>query len=146
MTPSNQIPREVGGVKKWVLNTKTKLKFGFWNVRTMFEAGKLAQITKEMRRYNLNILGISDARWTDSGSIKTNTGETVLYSGRDDDRHHEGVAIILQKGIEKSLIEWKPISNRIITARFKGQHNNLTVIQSYSPTNDAKEEEKDLFL
>lgn len=126
MTASNESSREVGGTKKWVLSTKTKLKFGFWNVRTMFEAGKLAQITSEMRRYNLNILGISEARWTDSGSIKTNTGETVLYSGRDDNQHHEGVAIILQAGIEKSLIEWKPVNNRIVKARFKGQHNNLS--------------------
>lgn len=81
-------------------------------------AGKLAQITNEMRCYNLNILGISKARWTDSGSLKTNTGETVLYSGRDDGRHHEGVAIILQKVIEKSVIEWKSIHNRMIKARF----------------------------
>lgn len=77
---------------------KNKLWFGFWNVQTMFEAGKLSQITGEVRRFNLNILGISEARWTDSGLSLTNSGETVLYLGRGDDKHHEGVAIIIQKG------------------------------------------------
>lgn len=64
MTTSDESLREVGGAKKWALNTKTKLLFGFWHVQAMFEAGKLAQINSEMRRYNLNILGVSEARWT----------------------------------------------------------------------------------
>ena len=43
-----------------------------------------------MRCYNLHILGISGSRWTGSGRYRTNTGQTVLYSGRDDDQHHGG--------------------------------------------------------
>ena len=44
---------------KEVLSTKTKIRIGFWKVRTMYETGKLAQVTAEMRRYNLHILDIS---------------------------------------------------------------------------------------
>ena len=80
-----------------VMNAKCKTRIGFWNVRTMYEGGKLNQITAEMRRYNLQILGISESRWTGQGRVVTNTGETVLYSGRDDGHHSEGVAIILKK-------------------------------------------------
>ena len=86
--------------KMEVLSTKTQTRIGFWNVRTMYETGKLAQVTAEMRNYNLHILGISESRWTGSGRYRTNTGETVLYSGRDDDQHHEVVAVILRKGME----------------------------------------------
>ena len=50
--------------KREVLSAKTKTRIGFWNVRTMYEAGKLAQITAEMRRYNLHMLGVSESRWT----------------------------------------------------------------------------------
>ena len=53
--------------------------------------------------------------------MKTTTGETVLYSGREDDLHHEGVAIIMKKGMEKYLMEWKPVNSRIIQARLKGR-------------------------
>ena len=97
-----------------VLSAKTRTRIGFWNVRTMYETGKLAQVTAEMRRYNLHILGVSESRWTRSGRYRTNTGETVLYSGRDDDQHHEGVAI---KGVEKCLMEWKPINSRLMKIR-----------------------------
>ena len=35
------------------MSGKTKTRIDFWNVRTMYETGKLAQVTGEMRRYNL---------------------------------------------------------------------------------------------
>ena len=64
----------------------------------MYETGKLAQVTAEMIRYNLHIFGISESRWIGSGRYRTNTGEKLLYSGRDNDQHYEGVAVILRNG------------------------------------------------
>ena len=87
-----------------ILNAKTQTRLGFSNLRTMFETDKLAQVTSEMYRYNLHILGVSESRWTGAGRQRTDTDETVLYSGRDDNMHFEGVAIILKKRLEKSLI------------------------------------------
>ena len=98
-----------------------------------------------MRRYNLHILGISQSRWIGSGRYRTNTGETVLYSGRDDNQHQEGVAVILKKGMEKCLMEWKPINSRLMKIRMKGKHINITIIQCYAPTNDSEEESRDAF-
>ena len=54
--------------------------------------------------------------WTITGTKVTSTGETVLYSRREDGQHH-GITIILRKGIEHSLLEYKPVSNRLIEAR-----------------------------
>ena len=73
------------------------------------------------------------------------SGETVLYSGRDDELHREGVAIILKKGADRSLLEWKPIDSCLIKARLKGKQNNLTLIQCYAPTNDSEDDLKDNF-
>ena len=105
----------------------------------MYETGKLAQVTAEMRRYNLHVLGISERRWMETGRSKTVSGETVLYSGQDDELHRDGVAIILKKGADRSLLEWKPINSRLMKARLKGRQSNLTLIQCYSPTNDSEE-------
>ena len=67
MTTSDQSPWEVRGVKESLLGPKAKIRIGAWNVRTMFETSKTAQVLKEMQRYNLDILGISECRWTGTG-------------------------------------------------------------------------------
>ena len=77
--------------------------------------------------------------------MKTTTGETVLYSGREDDLQYEGVAIIMKKGMEKYLMEWKPVNGRIIQARLKGRQANLSIIQCYVPTNDSNDRDKEAF-
>ena len=52
---------------KNILNTRTKLTIGCWNVRTMHETRKQAQVISEMRAYKLYLIGISECRWTGCG-------------------------------------------------------------------------------
>lgn len=47
----------------------------------------------------------------------TNSGEAIIYSGRRDGRHHEGVALVLRKVAARSLIEYHPVSERMSRAR-----------------------------
>lgn len=128
-----------------VLNAKCKTRIGFWNVQTMYESERLAQVTYEMRCYNLHILGISETWWTGSGKHMISIGETALYSSRDDTQHLEGAAIILEKGTEKCLMEWKPVNSRLMKVRMRGKHINTTIIQCYTPTSDSDEETKGAF-
>ena len=62
----------------------------------------------------------------------------VLYSGREDGLHHEGVANIMKKEMEKYLMEWKPVNSRIIQPRLKDRQTNLSIIQCCAPTNEKK--------
>ena len=77
----------------------------------------------------------------------TSTGQVLLYSGKEneEDPHEAGVGIMLSKKASKSLIEWEPISDRIIKARLESRHQKTTIIQCYSPTNDATEDAKTSF-
>ena len=88
------------------------------------------------------MLGISECRWLGFGRLKTQTGETIIYSGRDDDVHQSGVAIIMSKKVAQCLDSWRPISEHVIkTSHFI----KTTVIQVYAPTKEADDEVKDDF-
>ena len=78
MNGSGESRKEATGKMMEIVNAKTQTRLGFWNVRTMFETGKLAQVTSEMNRYNLHILRVSESRWTGAGRQKTCTGKTVF--------------------------------------------------------------------
>ena len=68
-------------------SSNKSLRIASWNVRTMYEAGKSSQVTNQMRRYKLDILGISETHWIQSGQKRLNTGEQILFSGRKDQQH-----------------------------------------------------------
>ncbi|EDO41949.1 predicted protein [Nematostella vectensis] len=120
-----------------LLRPKTKIRLGTWNVRTMYETSKAAQVLNEIEKYQLDILGISECRWTGSGKQVTNNGSAIIWSGHPH-RHEREVAIIVSKAKLKTLLEWEPISDRLIRARFNSKHSKLTILQCY-----AEEEDKD---
>ena len=109
----------------------TTTKIPTWNVRTLYQTGKLAQVIKEFENYNLYILGVTEMRWAGSGKIKKKD-TTILYYGPEE-LHQKGIGIILNEETEKALIGWKPVNDCIITARFQSRHTETTVVVIQSP-------------
>ena len=72
-------------------------------------------------------------------STKSDTGEsyTIIYSVQHD-THHRGVALIMSKQSSSTLMEWEPIFEGLIKARFN-KYYKLTLIQCYAPTNDTED-------
>ena len=128
-----------------LLQPKQRILIGSWNVRTLYQTGKLAQATSEMNSYQLDIMAVCEARWTGSGRQNLASGHTILYSGRDDNQHLNGVALILSKKAKHTLIEWKPLGERLLKARFNSKFAKMTVIVCYAPQEDKSVEEKEEF-
>ena len=56
------------------------LKIGTWNVRTLYQSGKIDNCMMEMERLQIDVLGLAEVRWTESGII--NKGKYVMvFSG-----------------------------------------------------------------
>ena len=110
-----------------LLSTRASTNIGTWNIRTMFVTGKTAQVSTEMRRYNIAVLGLCETRWTHSGQFRLSTGETLLYSGHEEDNspHTEGVGLMLSAEATASLIEWTPVRSRMSLARFRSRTRNV---------------------
>ena len=81
-----------------VLSTRTTTRIATWNVQTMYETGKLYAVEKEMERYGLSILGVSEARWNGTGKRKLPNGKLMLYQEKDEGEVHQvGVALLLSR-------------------------------------------------
>ena len=52
------------------------------------------------------------------------------------------MGILMGKEAKRSLIEWHPVSARIIVARFKNTLRNIVMIQCYAPTAVAEDTER----
>ena len=71
--------------------------------------------------------------------------EHNFFAGREDNIHRHGVAIMMTKKAEQALMEWKPISDRIIYARFFSRYVKLSIIQVYASMDEANVEDKENF-
>ena len=142
MKDGDQTRKEVFTPMADLLTPKTFINIGCWNGRTLYQTGRLAQVLQEMHQYKISLLGIMEARWTGAGKRQLATGDTILWSGREDNQHRQGVALIIQKEKGNTLLEWKPITERFLYARFKSRFIKLSVVTCYAHTEEA---EKDNF-
>jgi hypothetical protein len=98
MTQAGESPREAS-LQTNLISTKAKSRIGTWNIRTLYEASRSAQVAREMRKYNIKVLGLCETRWNSSGQSRLDTGETIIFSGHEDPNHEhsQGVALMYHK-------------------------------------------------
>ena len=115
---------------------------GTWNVRSMNQ-GKLEVIKQEMARVNINILGISELKWTGMGEFNSDD-HYIYYCGQESLRRN-GVAIMVNKRVGNAVLGCNLKNDTMISVHFQGKPFNITVIQVYAPTSNAEETELEWF-
>ncbi|KAK2726096.1 hypothetical protein QYM36_000527 [Artemia franciscana] len=110
----------------------------------MSQLSKTEQSLQEKQRYHLDILALSEVRWTGSREKQLDDHSTILYCGAES-RHEQGVALIMTRDTSRSLLKWTPISPRILVARFTGRQAKLSVVVCNAPINVAEVESKEEF-
>ena len=101
--------------------------------------GKLELVKEEMARVNVDILGISELRWTGMGEL--NSDGHYIYYCRQNSLKRNGVAIIVNKRVQNALLACNLKNDRMTSVRFQGKAFILTVIQVNAPTTKAEEAE-----
>ena len=82
--------------------------------------GKLEVVKQEMARVNVDILGISELKWTGMGEF--NSDDHYYYYGQESLRRN-GVALIVNKRVRNALLGCNLKNNRMISVRFQGKHS-----------------------
>ena len=105
--------------------------------------GKLEVVKQEIASVNTDILGISKLKWTGMGEFNSDD-HYIYYCGQESLRRN-GVAIIVNKRVQNAVLGCTLKNNRRMLVHFQGKSFNITVIQVYALTTNAKEAEVDQF-
>ena len=100
-------------------------------------------IKQEMVRGNIDILGISELKWTGMGEFNSDD-HYIYYCGQESHRRN-GVAIMVNKKVRNAVLGCSLKNDRMISVCFQGKPFNITVIQVYAPTSNAEAAEVDQF-
>ena len=93
---------------------------GTWNVRSMNQ-GKLEVVKQEMARVNVDILGISELKWTGMGEFNSDD-HYIYYCGRESPRRN-GVAIIVNKTVQNAVLGCNLKNDWMISVVSKANHS-----------------------
>ena len=96
-----------------------------------------------MATVNVDILGISELKWTGMGEFKSDD-HYIYYCGQEYLRRN-GVAIMVNKRVWNAVLGCNLKNDRMISVGFQGKPFNITVIQVYTPTSNAEETEVERF-
>ena len=93
--------------------------------------GKWKVVKQEMVRVNIDILGISELKWTGMGEFNSDD-HYIYYCGQKSLRRN-GVALMVKKRVRNALRGCNLKNDRMISVHFQDKPFNITIIQDFSP-------------
>ena len=105
--------------------------------------GKLEIVKQEMARVNVDILGISELKWTGMGEF--NSDDYYIYYCGQEYLRRNGVAIIVNKRVQNAVLGCNLKNGRMISVCLQVKSFNIMVIQVHATTSDAEEAEVEWF-
>ena len=85
-----------------------------WNVRSMNQ-GKLQVVEQEMARVNIDILGISELKWTGMGEF--NSYHHYIYYCEKESLRRNGITIIVNKRDQNAVLGYTVFLRQIILSQ-----------------------------
>ena len=107
------------------------------------ESRQIGSGQQDRARVNVDILGISELKWTGMGEF--NSDDHYIYYCREESLRRNGVAIVVNKRVQNAVLGCNLKNDRMISVHFQGKSFNITVIQVYAPTSNAEQAEVERF-
>ena len=101
--------------------------------------GKLEVAKQEMARVNIDILEISEVKWTEMGEFNSDD-HYIYYCGQESLRRN-GVAIMGNIRVWNAVLGCNLKNDRIISVHFQGKPFSITATQVYALSSNAEEAE-----
>ena len=105
--------------------------------------GDLEVVKQEMTRMNIDILGVTELKWTRMGEFHSDD-HYIYYCGQESLRRN-GVAVIVNRRVQNAVLQCNLKNNRMISVHFQGKPFSITVIQVNIPTINTEGAEVERF-
>jgi exonuclease III len=64
------------------------MRFGTWNIKSLYRTGSLMTVLRELSRYRIDLVGVQEVRWEGSGTVPA--GEYTFFYGKGNENHELG--------------------------------------------------------
>jgi exonuclease III len=119
------------------------MRFGTWNIRSLYRVGSIITVSRELSRYRLDLVGVQKGRWEDSGNAPA--GEYTFFYGKGTDNHELGTGSSVHKRIISAFKRDEFVSDRMSYIILRVRWFHIIVVNVHATTEDEIDDAKDSF-
>jgi hypothetical protein len=115
------------------------MRFGLWNVRSLYKEGSLMTVSRELARYKLDLVGVQEVRWEGGGTEPA--GEFTFFNVKRNDNNELGTGFMCIResyqqlgGLSLLVIVCHTVSDRMSYIILRGRWCHVIVLNAHAPT------------
>jgi len=120
------------------------MRFGTWNVRSLYRAGSLTTPARELERRKLDLVGVQEVRWDNGRTV--GAGDYNLFYGKVNEREQSGTGFCVNHRIVSAVQRVEFISERMLYIVLKGCCFSIIVLNVHAPGEKKNYDSKGSFM
>jgi hypothetical protein len=102
------------------------MRFGTWNVRSLYRIGSLKTVARELGKYKLDLVGVQGVRWEKGGTERTE--DYTFFCGQGNGDHQLETGSFIHKRIASAVRRVEFIGDRLSYIILRGRWCNIVVL------------------
>jgi len=119
------------------------MRFGTWNVRSLYRAGSFTAAARELARYKLDLVGVQDVRSDREGTV--GAGDYNFFYGKGNENHQLGKGFFVHHRLVSAVKRVEFVSDRVSYIVLRGCWVNIIILNVHAPSEEKSDDSKGSF-